>query len=72
MTTERIDASYRGRTIIIEADEDPPGRWRWSYLIDGRMATVGARAEQPDARSALHEGAKAARSRLDIIDRVRP
>jgi hypothetical protein len=37
----------RGHTIIIEADEERAGRWRWSYLIDGRIATV-ARVGLPD------------------------
>lgn len=64
--TARLNASYRGHTIIIEADKEPTGRWRWSYLVDGCNATV-ARAELPDAQTATREGVKAACARVNMM-----
>ena len=68
--TASVNGSYRGHTIIIEADEERAGRWRWSYLIDGRIATV-ARAGLPDSQAAMREGLTAARARVNMMERQR-
>jgi bifunctional non-homologous end joining protein LigD len=71
VATQRLNASYRGHSIIVEADEELPGRWGWFYLIDSRISTLGTPRQLPDAATALQEGLKAARARVSALERNR-
>lgn len=65
--SERRDYVYRGHAIIVEADEDKPGSWGWSIVIDGHRAITGRDRAFPHPWAALVEGLSAARSRVDRL-----
>ena len=59
---------YRGHTIAIDADEQKPGCWRWSFAIDGRITAQGQGGALPHAWAALTKGLGAARCRVDSME----
>jgi hypothetical protein len=66
---DRRTETYLGHTIDADAEEDRPGRWGWSYLIDGRISSVSKIRLLPDAEAALRQALAAARARVDEMER---
>jgi hypothetical protein len=66
--TQRRDYIYRGHAILVEADERQPGRWGWSFLVDGRIASTSLERAAADPWSAITQGLGAARFRVDEIE----
>lgn len=64
---EHRDYTYRGHAITVEACEDKPGSWGWSFVIDGRFASKGRDRVFTHRWAALIAGLSAARSRADSM-----
>lgn len=56
--------TYRGHEIKVEVLEYPPGRWSYSYWVDGRTTARGRIAHET-AEAAMRQGINAARARVD-------
>jgi hypothetical protein len=57
---------HAGRDILVTATRAPSGRWIWSYLIDGRLHSVG-RVPCASAEAALLQGLNAAKAKADGV-----
>jgi len=67
MDEERRTETYRGHKIAVDAHEDRPGCWGWSYLIDGKISSVSKIRLLPNAEAALRQAIAAAKARVDEI-----
>jgi hypothetical protein len=65
--SQHRDYAYRGHRIVIDADEDKPGCWGWSFLIDGRIASQARDHSFQQPWAALMQGLGAARARVDSM-----
>jgi hypothetical protein len=58
---------YKGHVIEAEAREVKPGRWTWSYVIDGEHYQAGGDRPLQSEDLMIDEALESARRRIDAM-----